>query len=100
MSRSPHFRPDILSIVRWSSVELKPQTLASQLEVHLQAASVKEFQEKHYVVGQSPCQQIRAHDYIPDDNTPNADAESDLIPTFADSMRIIAFPVAGDCCGR
>jgi hypothetical protein len=32
---------------------------------------------------------MRAHDNVPDDNSPNADAEADLIPMFADSMRII-----------
>jgi hypothetical protein len=33
-----------------------------------------------------------AHDNDPDDTSPNADAEADLIPTLADSMRIIPCP--------
>jgi hypothetical protein len=34
----------------------------------------------------------RAHDNIPDDTSPNADAEADLVPTFKDGMRIFPCP--------
>jgi hypothetical protein len=40
----------------------------------------------------SACRQIGAHDNVPDDTNPDADAEADLIPTFASSMRIIPCP--------
>jgi hypothetical protein len=36
--------------------------------------------------------QVGAHDNVPDDTSPKADAEADLIPTFADSKRIIPCP--------
>jgi hypothetical protein len=36
-------------------------------------------------------QQIRYHDDVPDYSSPNAVAESDMIPTFADIMKIIPY---------
>jgi hypothetical protein len=64
-------------------------TSASHLEAHLQVAPVEQLPENHDIVEQSACQQIGAHDRVSDDST---DAEADLIPTFADSMRIIPCP--------
>lgn len=33
-----------------------------------------------------------AHDDIPNDNSPNVDPEPNFVPTFPDSVRIIARP--------
>jgi hypothetical protein len=35
---------------------------------------------------------MEAHDNVPDDSSPNTNAEADLIATFTDSVRIIPFP--------
>jgi hypothetical protein len=68
-------------------------TSASQLEAHLQAAPVEQFSENHDIVEQSACQIAdRGLRRSPDDTNPNADAEADLIPTFADSVRITPCP--------
>jgi hypothetical protein len=43
---------------------------------------------------QSACQVAAANDSVPDDSSPNADAEAGLIPTLADSTWIIPRPEA------
>jgi hypothetical protein len=68
-------------------------TSASQLEAHLQAAPVEQFPENHDIIEQPACQVADgAHNNVPDNTSPNTDAEADLIPMFVDSIRIIPCP--------
>lgn len=59
-------------------------TSASQVEACLQAALAEQLPENHNIVDQ-----IGAYNDVPN-TSPNKDAEADLMPMFADSVRIIS----------
>lgn len=73
-------------------LELRPveTTSISQLEVHLQAASVKQLPANHDIIEPSACQQIGVHNNVSYDSSLNADVV-DLIPMLVDSMRIVLY---------
>jgi hypothetical protein len=69
----------IFPIVLWSSVVL---------EAHLQAPLVDVSRKSLYC----SAVQLSAPNNVPEDSSPNADAEEDFIPTFVDCMKIILCP--------
>jgi hypothetical protein len=79
--------------VQYTFLAMSPLTTAehlsqSALELYRAettiSAPVEGYQENHNIFEQSASQQIGAHDNVPDDSSPNADA--DLVPTFADRI--------------
>jgi hypothetical protein len=61
----------------------------------ISSSPVEHSQEITVLLSSQPIRwQIGAHDYVPDDSSPNIDAEVDLIPSFMDSARIIPRPHA------
>jgi hypothetical protein len=86
MSRSTtagHFPHSVLELHRAEAINS-----ASQREAHLPAAPVKTVSRKSSSLTGSR----GAHDNIPDDSSPNADAEADLISKFEDRIRGIPCP--------
>jgi hypothetical protein len=67
-------------------------TCASQLEAHLLIALVELFLENLHIIEQPICQ-------VADRDSSSSEADTDLLPAFTDSMRIILYQV-GDCCGH
>lgn len=65
---------------------VKITTSAPQLEVQLCAVPVEQFSVQP--VGED----TEAHDNVTDDFIPNHDAEANLTPTFADSMKLMPCP--------
>jgi hypothetical protein len=91
MSRSTTARPLLHSALELRRAETS--TSASQLEGRLLAAQVERFPENRDIVERADCQIAdRGPRQFPDDVWPNAEAEADLIPTFADSVRIVPCP--------
>jgi hypothetical protein len=80
----------------FSALELhsdETTTSTSQLEAHIQTATVEQFEESRDIFEQSAFRVAdRGPRHIPNNSSPNADAEEELISTFTNTMRIIACP--------